>query len=523
MMSILSGAGWREQPTLVREMRVQMRGARAYWLLLLYLGIVSLVALGFYWAFLTQITSGGSSGSNQTSTAGTTIFISVVVTQLFLTLFITPAITSGAITSEKERQTLELLLTTPMTRGSIVMGKLLASFGFTMLLQFSALPILALGFLLGGVDPEMVFSIYLLLIAVNITLASLGLMWSSIARNTVQATILVYATLFFFGLNPLLGGSLFFSAMSGIFSTLGGAGMFPPAFQGFTAFLKIPETIGRFMANGDFGMQPFGRGIMGLGMALYLLLVSGALLSVATARIQTYPDRNALNARLFTAAASCLVIFGTNRIWMLDWYHRNASGVQTIAASPIFALGTILLFLSAIVQIFTTGDIAIEQEESFWKYLVRSFKFKNLRIADPGSGFAYTGYLLLVWAGIYPVSEILYGRFSDFLHGFPTYILAVGGLYAVYLAYSSFGLLMSLLTRNRWLALFLLYFIPSVIWNVLSPFFAFNIHSLTWQNARYAALSLIGIGVICMILCDFVFRFRKTKLLSTKTAIEGAA
>ena len=73
-----------------------MRGTRAYWILLGYLGFLSVIMLFQYgsWVQNTQFT-----GASESSRLGSSLFMSLIITQVFLVLFITPAVTSGAITN----------------------------------------------------------------------------------------------------------------------------------------------------------------------------------------------------------------------------------------------------------------------------------------------------------------------------------------------------------------------------------------------------------------------------------------
>ena len=47
--------------------------------------------------------------------------------EFILLMFIVPAVTASAISGERERQTLDLMLTTRMSAGQIVTGKLLSA------------------------------------------------------------------------------------------------------------------------------------------------------------------------------------------------------------------------------------------------------------------------------------------------------------------------------------------------------------------------------------------------------------
>ena len=64
----------------------------------------------------------------------------IVVTQIFsfLLMFIMPALTTGSISGERERRTLELLFTTQMPPGDIVMGKLFSALSQLLVLVVSS-------------------------------------------------------------------------------------------------------------------------------------------------------------------------------------------------------------------------------------------------------------------------------------------------------------------------------------------------------------------------------------------------
>src|SRR5947209_8467453 len=148
-----------DNPVLTKELRVRMRGARAYWILTGYLAFLSFMLFFQYssWWSTAQARGGGFSLSSK---IGQQFFTMIFFTQLFLVAFITPAITSGAITIEKEQRTMEMLELTRLSRGSIVAGKLLSAISFVALLLVSSLPITSICFFLGGVSPEQVLLRY---------------------------------------------------------------------------------------------------------------------------------------------------------------------------------------------------------------------------------------------------------------------------------------------------------------------------------------------------------------------------
>ena len=81
------------------------------------------------------------------------LFALLAFIQLGLVLFITPGLTAGAISSEREKQTLPILLTTSQSSFQIISGKLLSSIAFLLLLIVAGLPVYSLVFLFGGISP----------------------------------------------------------------------------------------------------------------------------------------------------------------------------------------------------------------------------------------------------------------------------------------------------------------------------------------------------------------------------------
>ena len=70
--------------------------------------------------------------------------------EFIMLLFIMPALTASSISGERERQTLELMLTTTMEPRDMVLGKLASSLVTMLVLAVSALPVQALVFVSGG-------------------------------------------------------------------------------------------------------------------------------------------------------------------------------------------------------------------------------------------------------------------------------------------------------------------------------------------------------------------------------------
>lgn len=189
---------------------MRMRGARAYWILTGYLAFLSLILFFQYMGWWNQTVRQGS-GFTSSSRIGQQFFLWIAWVQAFLVAFITPAVTSGAITVEKEQRTLEMLEMTRLPASAVVAGKLFSAVGFVGLLLVSSLPLTCLCFFLGGVSPQQVITAYLLLFGGSFVAGALGLVWSCLAASTTAAVIYTYASLFV----PLVLFMVFLGSMAG--------------------------------------------------------------------------------------------------------------------------------------------------------------------------------------------------------------------------------------------------------------------------------------------------------------------
>jgi len=134
-------------PVLLKEIRGRMRGARAFLLL-----TGNLLALSFFAGLFYLAQSPTLSGPFGPTPAevGWNVFVSIALMQFLIVLFGVPTIAANAISAEYENQTYEMLLTTPLSARSIVLGKLLAILAYVTMLILSALPLYSLIYVLGG-------------------------------------------------------------------------------------------------------------------------------------------------------------------------------------------------------------------------------------------------------------------------------------------------------------------------------------------------------------------------------------
>ena len=182
---------------MVKELRSRMRGRRAFVVLTVYLAILALIAYGAYVVIVPNAQAQGGFGGpvNASAMVGQAIFILLSVFQLLLVCFIAPAFTAGAVSLEREKQTLDLLISTPMRPGAIIVGKLLAALAFVFLMILAAVPLSALVLLYGGAEAEDIVRQQVVLLATAVGLGAIGLFFSALIKRTQAATVLTYITM----------------------------------------------------------------------------------------------------------------------------------------------------------------------------------------------------------------------------------------------------------------------------------------------------------------------------------------
>ena len=96
--------------------------------------------------------------------------------------------TAGAISLEREKQTLEMLAATPITRSPSSSASSVSALIYVWLLIAASIPLTAIVFVFGGVAPEDLVRGYLVLIVTALGFGAFGLFCSSLVKRTQAAT-----------------------------------------------------------------------------------------------------------------------------------------------------------------------------------------------------------------------------------------------------------------------------------------------------------------------------------------------
>jgi ABC-type transport system involved in multi-copper enzyme maturation permease subunit len=236
-------------PIIVKEVRMRMRGVRPYAILTLFLVAMAAAGYGIYLLMLRQASFGGMVLSFQ---VGQSLFSGLALCAVLLMVFLAPAMTSGAISGEREQLTYEMLLATPLRPARILWGKLVAALSYIFLLIFASIPVFSVVLMFGGVAPKDMVKTLLLLLVTAITYGTIGMFCSALVRRTSQATVLSYVFILL-----LIGTTTMASALWSYFSAPTGQAIPPQLLylNPFSALISIvtitPDTNSGMFLGGD--------------------------------------------------------------------------------------------------------------------------------------------------------------------------------------------------------------------------------------------------------------------------------
>ena len=186
-------------PIIVKELRSRMRGGRAF----ATLTVILLLMGGVMYAMLQIILAQARFSTVLSPQVGQAMFAALAYLELFMICAITPAVTSGAISSEKEKQTYEMLMATPLSPTSVLWGKMVSAMSYVLLLLFAGVPLASLVFIFGGVAPREMLRSLLVLLVVAGTLGILGMFYSALFGRTGRATVASFITVVLMMMGPL--------------------------------------------------------------------------------------------------------------------------------------------------------------------------------------------------------------------------------------------------------------------------------------------------------------------------------
>ncbi len=235
-------------PVLKKELTLGSRTIKMPVALMFYNGFLAFVAVLILFSACSYYYYGGGSMEYGVLTA---IFPTLAGIQMGLICLIIPIITASSVAGERERQTLDLLLTTPRSPLSIILGKVWAALINVFMFIISSLPSMAIAFLFGGLKWSYLFIFLISILVVSFFVGAVGIWCSSVFKKTVTSVIitLLIEVIFFLGTLIALGSIIvILELIYMIFDiSYGGLGIFPMIIMlnplsGFVDFLVYAMT-----------------------------------------------------------------------------------------------------------------------------------------------------------------------------------------------------------------------------------------------------------------------------------------
>ena len=181
----------KNNPVYKREMLVRSRSFRIPLIIMIFNGILALVALLNMYQSIAQVKVSGSVRYENFLQ----LYAFVAALEFMLLMFIMPALTSASISGERERHTLELMFTTKIRPAEIIVGKLMSAFSQLMTLVVASLPVLMLTFIYGSISSEDLMILLVSYVVAALYCGSLGIFASSFMKRSTFSNVITYGIL----------------------------------------------------------------------------------------------------------------------------------------------------------------------------------------------------------------------------------------------------------------------------------------------------------------------------------------
>ena len=174
----------RVNPVLRNESKIAVRSIKFTLMIFAYIAALSIAVMIYYTSLNSRIFSSGLDLESSV--------IFYVVMAIGQALLLVPALSSTAICSEREKQTLDILLSSKLTPLQIILGKVSASSLRVIVLIISTMPLYAIGALIGGVKLTNILWLVVFFIINTIFVSSIGVFVSTYVKTSKAATALTY-------------------------------------------------------------------------------------------------------------------------------------------------------------------------------------------------------------------------------------------------------------------------------------------------------------------------------------------
>lgn len=195
-------------PVLRNETKIAARSIRFTLMILAYVAVLAIAVMIYYNVINSEAFYNGLNLKESTN-----FYVVMAVVQAALLFSIVPSLSSTAICSEREKQTLDILLSTKLTPLQIIIGKISSSSLRVIILIISMMPLYAVGSLMGGIKIGDILQLIFFFIINTIFMASIGVFISTCVKTSKVSTTLTYLLIVFIylGVIAIAFGILAFS------------------------------------------------------------------------------------------------------------------------------------------------------------------------------------------------------------------------------------------------------------------------------------------------------------------------
>lgn len=229
---------WRLLPANPILLRVVEAGGKRKRDLFLRCGYLALLICVVVFALATERKAVTGTDLSDLRNASQSIFEKMSYLQLGLVALLAPIFTAGAITQEKDSQTYDILLATPLTNGQIVLGSLMSRLFFVIALLISGIPIFSVTQIFGGVAIHNITMSFLLAAATAFVTGALAMAIATFKVGTRRTIFSFYLFIVIY----LVG--LFLLDMLRYFHVAGPKGAHISWFTGIHPFLSLRVILG---------------------------------------------------------------------------------------------------------------------------------------------------------------------------------------------------------------------------------------------------------------------------------------
>ena len=195
-------------PVLRNETKIAVRSIKFTLMILAYVAVLAIAVMIYYNVINSEAFYNGLNLKSSTN-----FYVVMAVVQAALLFSIVPSLSSTAICSEREKQTLDILLSTKLTPLQIIIGKISSSSLRVIILIISMMPLYAVGSLMGGIKIGDILQLIFFFIINTIFMASIGVFISTCVKTSKVSTTLTYLLIVFIylGVIAIAFGILAFS------------------------------------------------------------------------------------------------------------------------------------------------------------------------------------------------------------------------------------------------------------------------------------------------------------------------